>query len=87
MSEVLRLLAGVKSLFRQAFEKSGLSQAELARRLDVFPMHVARLLDEKHSSDLDDLDRATRELGYRYSMTQDRAGILHFSLVPLQKVK
>ena len=60
-------LEAVKRPFIEAFENSGLTQAELSSRLGVYPMHVARLLDITHSSDLERPRRRRQGAGVQVS--------------------
>jgi antitoxin HicB len=49
----------------QAFQRSGLSKSELARRMGVAETEVRRILDPDYGSKLDKLDAAARALGAR----------------------
>ena len=58
----------------QAMRDRGVSQVELARRLDCDPKDVRRLLDLMHRSRLDRLEAALRALGKRLVLeVQDAA--------------
>jgi len=58
-----------KLLFLEAFQKSGITQAELAQRLKVTPAGVTRLFDLAHVSKIDSLAEALKAIGGRYVLT------------------
>jgi antitoxin HicB len=55
----------IKLVIYQAMRELGVSQAELARRLECDPRQVRRLLDPDHRSRLDLMERALAALGKR----------------------
>ena len=59
------LLAAAKLALRGALREAGVSQGELARRLDCDPKAVRRLLDLRHRSHVDEVERALRVLKRR----------------------
>ena len=59
------LLAAAKLALRAALAESGLSQADLARRLGCDPKAVRRLVDLGHRSHVDEVERALRALRRR----------------------
>lgn len=58
----------VKIALQTAFEKSGMTKAEFARKLDVVPQEVTRLLDTRFVTKIDTLVRALKVLGYTVTM-------------------
>lgn len=67
-------MAAAKLAIYQAMRDRGVSQVELARRLDCDPKDVRRLLDLMHRSRLDRLEAALRALGKRLVLeVQDAA--------------
>lgn len=64
----LPALAKAKILLWRTMREGGVTKAELARRLDLPPPQVDRLLDPCRPSQLDDLDRAVRALGKRLAV-------------------
>jgi antitoxin HicB len=66
-------LIGAKTALYIALARAGLSQRELARRMNVDVSHVTRLLDPKHRSRLDQVDLALRALGLRLTLSVDEA--------------
>lgn len=56
-------LDGIKTELYMAFKASGMSKAELARRLGIPKTIVDRLFDLKHRTRLEQLDAACRVLG------------------------
>jgi antitoxin HicB len=58
-------LATAKVALYEAMRKAGMSKAELARRLGMHGPQVDRLLDLRHASRLDQLERALRLFGKR----------------------
>jgi antitoxin HicB len=61
-------LSAAKVGLYRAMRKAGVSKAELARRLDWHPPQIDRLLDLRHASRLDQIDRALRVLGKRLTI-------------------
>lgn len=59
----LPLQAMLKVMLHQAMLVEGVRKAELARRLDVHAPQVDRLLDIRHASRLDQMDKAFRAVG------------------------
>jgi hypothetical protein len=55
----------LKTAFIQKFRKSGMSQMEMSRRLNVTPKHVQRMLDPSLGSLSYYLAKGLEELGYR----------------------
>lgn len=66
-------LAEAKLLLYAAFQESGLTKAELARRAGIPKQHVPRLLNLQHGSGLDQLERAFAAVGKRISVHVDAA--------------
>lgn len=52
----------------RAMRVSGVSKAELARRLQRHPPQIDRLLDLRHASRLDQIDQALKVLGKRLAV-------------------
>lgn len=59
----------LKVHLHRAFNETGVTKAELARNLDVWPNHVNRLLDIEHNSTLQGLLDAIFALGYKVTIT------------------
>ena len=59
------VLAAAKLALRAALAESGISQTELARRLDYDPKAVRRLVDLRHRSHVDEIERALLALRRR----------------------
>ncbi|AIS15537.1 hypothetical protein C4K19_0377 [Pseudomonas chlororaphis subsp. aurantiaca] len=72
---VLRLpaLTAAKIALWNTLLESGMSKAELARRLDVQRPQVDRLVDFLHHSKIENVERALQELGRRISITVEAA--------------
>jgi antitoxin HicB len=66
-------LTGAKSALYIALSRAGLSQRELARRMNVDVSQVTRLLNPKHRSRLDQIDLALRALGARLILSVGEA--------------
>ncbi len=66
------LIAAKAALF-MALGRSGLTQRELARRMKVDVSQVARLLDPRHRSRMDQIDRALKALGAKLVLGLDAA--------------
>lgn len=64
-SVALPPLSAAKVALYQAMRKAKLSKSELARRLDLHLPQVDRLLDLRHASLLEQLDRALGAVGKR----------------------
>src|SRR6266404_4422065 len=69
----LPALAEAKVLLYRAMRARGIGKAELARRLGCHLPHVDRLLDLKHASRLDQMERAFRALGKQLTIGIRRA--------------
>lgn len=65
---VLAPLMAAKAALYLATRESGVSRAELARRLQVDPKEVQRLLDPRHPSKLSRLAQALAVLGQRLEL-------------------
>jgi antitoxin HicB len=63
LSVVAPTLVGLKIALYRVMRAQGISQKELARRLDCDPKEVRRLLDVTHGSRADMLDRALMAVG------------------------
>ena len=61
----LSSLFSAKAALYVALEESGVTMAELARRLGWQHLQVRRLLDPKHSTGIDKIDQALAALGKR----------------------
>jgi antitoxin HicB len=61
-------MAAAKLAIYQTMRDQGVTQVELAGRLDCDPKDIRRLLDLMHNSRLDRLDRALAALGKRLSI-------------------
>ncbi|WP_053181112.1 type II toxin-antitoxin system HicB family antitoxin [Pseudomonas thivervalensis] len=72
---VLRLpaLTAAKVGLWNALLESGMSKAELARRLDVQRPQVDRLVDFLHHSKIENVERALEQLGRRLSLSVEAA--------------
>lgn len=66
-------LIGAKAALYVALRDSGLTAAELARRMKTQPSAVTRLLDPRHASKPDQLDAAFAALGKRVVMSIEGA--------------
>ena len=55
------------------FQDSGLSKAELGRRLGVADVEVQRILDPDHRTKIERLDQAARALGGRLIVSFSKA--------------
>ena len=64
-SVTLPALSAAKVALYQAMREAKISKSELARRLDLHLPQVDRLLDLRHASRLDQIDRALRAVGKR----------------------
>ncbi|PTS96457.1 MULTISPECIES: type II toxin-antitoxin system HicB family antitoxin [unclassified Pseudomonas] len=71
---VLRLpaLTASKVALWNTLLESGVSKAELARRLDVNRPQVDRLVDFLHHSKIENVERALQELGRRISLSVEK---------------
>jgi antitoxin HicB len=65
MAVVTSLLTDLKVDLYRALRSSGLTRAELARRLDWSRTSVDRLFDPDHASRLEQIEAAMEILGYR----------------------
>lgn len=63
----------LKLAFYRAFKESGISKAELGRRLEWRTQQVARLFDATHHTRVDHLFRAIRALGKRVAISLEPA--------------
>lgn len=63
----------LKLAFYRAFKDSGITKAELGRRLEWRTQQVARLFDATHHTRVDHLFRAIRMLGKRVSVSLEPA--------------
>ena len=72
---VLRLpaLTVAKVALWNTLLESGMSKAELARRLDVQRPQVDRLVDFLHHSKIENVERALEQLGYRLTVSVEAA--------------
>ncbi len=61
-------LSAAKIGLYRAMRRSGVTKAELARRLDWHAPQIDRLLDLRHASRLDQIDQALRVLGKRLAI-------------------
>jgi antitoxin HicB len=62
------LLAAKAELY-SAFRQAAITKAELARRLNIPRMNVARLFDPKHRSRLDHIEAALAAVGKQLDLT------------------
>ncbi|AJO81052.1 type II toxin-antitoxin system HicB family antitoxin [Pseudomonas sp. MRSN 12121] len=71
---VLRLpaLTAAKIALWNTLLESGVSKAELARRLDVNRPQVDRLVDFLHHSKIENVERALQQLGRRISLSVEK---------------
>jgi antitoxin HicB len=69
----LPALTSAKVEIYRLMRKSGVGKAELARRLGVALPHIDRILDLRHQSRLDSLERAFRALGYSLDLRINKA--------------
>jgi antitoxin HicB len=67
------LFALAKLSLNVAFAEAGLSVSEVARRLDIDPKEVRRLLDPREPSKLARMEDALDVLGYRLTGSAERA--------------
>jgi len=65
----------LKLAFYRAFKESGISKAELGRRLGWRTQQVARLFDATHHTRVDHLFRAIRVLGKRVAISLEPATV------------
>ncbi len=68
LTVVLPPLSAAKVGLYRAMRQAGVSKAELGRRLDWHPPQVDRLLDLRHASRLDQIERALECLGKRLAI-------------------
>lgn len=61
----LPLSVEAKVLMLNAFIESGISQTELAERMNVKKQEVTRLFDLKHSTKIDTIQKAINSLGHK----------------------
>lgn len=59
----------VKRLLHEAWQRSGISKTELARRMGCDEGEARRLLNLDHRSKIHTLNRGAQALGYRLSLT------------------
>lgn len=69
----LPALTSAKVEIYRLMRKADVGKAELARRLGVAPPQVDRILDLRHQSRLDSLERAFRALGYSIDLRIKKA--------------
>jgi antitoxin HicB len=65
----LSTMYSVKAAFYVAFKKSGLSKADLARRLKTNNKEIYRMLDSGHQTKIARLEEGLSVLGYRLSVS------------------
>lgn len=65
----LQTLPATKIEIHRAMRRAGISQTELASRLKVDPRQVRRLLDLRHASRFEEIDRALAALGKQIEVT------------------
>lgn len=71
-------LLALKAGLWQAMRAHGVSIAELARRLEMQPLQVRRLLDPDHASRAELIDRALAELGSKATVgVTDASALKH----------
>jgi antitoxin HicB len=59
----LPVMVSVKTALYIAFRESGMTKAELARKLDIPRANVDRLFDFRHQSRMDQMEAAFRAVG------------------------
>jgi antitoxin HicB len=69
----LPALSAAKVALYQRMRKMGISKAELGRRLKLHPPQVDRLLNMKHASRLDQLEKAFLAVGKRLTVALEDA--------------
>lgn len=62
---VIPIQTGLKIMLHRAMLSEGVRKADLARRLDAHAPQVDRLLDIRHASRLDQLEKAFKAVGKR----------------------
>ena len=65
----LPLETGTKAELYRAWKSSGISKAELGRRLNIHETEVRRILDPRHGTRLEAIERAFKALGYRLAVS------------------
>lgn len=65
----LPLETGMKAELYRAWKTSGISKAELGRRLNIHETEVRRILDPRHGTRLEAIERAFKALGYRLEVS------------------
>jgi len=66
-------LTEMKIALYEALRSEGVTKSELARRMNVHPPQVDRLLDFKHASRLDQIEAALRALGQKLVVSIEAA--------------